>query len=338
MGQSMLVFRCHHCICDGITFGEIWLHLSDGFEEQTPVALARPPPIKKKSVYSVCSKLRAFLIYIVGTLYVLLKVVAFTMQREPQTSLKRELGQRKCVSYVSDTFSLRDINRLRRGIGFAGKRRCPTFNDYMMAILAEALKLHFERREEEVPPSVRLGIPVNVRGRRLLSSDVELGNKIGSLVLSLPTDKNLHFLQRLEAVQSAMDAIKATPEALMSHYAMKALSCLPQRVVDSMAPRMSGGLSLVASNVRFPRKLAICGADVGDVIGIVPPPMGVALGVAILTLNDDKVVVTVNVDANCGGADTAKHLIQCFKQAVQQQMDDGQHDKGRRSKCLNLFA
>merc|ERR550525_585361 len=107
---------------------------------------------------------------------------------------------------------------------------------------------------------------------------------------------------------------------MLSHYGMKLVSVMPRWIVDWVGPRMTGGATLVATNVNGGNSgdTYLCGAKMTDITAVVPPPMGVGVGYVIFSLNG-RVMVSVGVDRNCYDADTAKDLIRCLNNVLDEQ-------------------
>eukprot|EP01084_Bolivina_argentea_P097833 175865_1 len=327
--KTIMIFRCHHCICDGITFGEIWFRLSDNFDEyvnddksSSDSSLSDVSVLSNAKKCNDCWHKVAYillysLLWFIGMLYVLCKMSVFAFSNESQTIFKTKLSEQKYVSYISDGLPLDKINKKRKTIRLGKKR--PTFNDYMLTVVAETIMGYLDKNNEYIPDYVHLAIPVDIRDKNVKLNDTMLGNKIGSYIIKLPLSKKLTFMQKLKKIKSELDFVKKTPEAKLSFYGIKLLSLLPKMMADFIGPKMSGGMTLVASNVKGAAKdMFMCGAKVTDAIGIVPPPMGVGLGFVIFTFNG-KIIATVNVDKNCYKASTAKDLMKCFQKVMEEQ-------------------
>lgn len=216
--------------------------------------------------------------------------------------------------------SLDKINRTRKSLRIGSSSKRPTFNDFMLTVIAQSITVYLEEKREQIPKCVHLGIPVNVRDKTKCVDDTMLGNKIGAFMIKMPLDKKLNFMEKLERIKSELDFVKLTPEAKISHFGMRMVSVMPQWMVDWIGPKVTGGATLVATNVNGGNggETVLCGARMTDMTAVVPPPMGVGLGYVVFTLNG-KVMVSVGVDRNCYDENTAKDLIRCLKAVLREQ-------------------
>eukprot|EP01083_Nonionella_stella_P179169 635364_1 len=282
----------------------------------TPHHQLQPKRRKTKTIY-----LHHFfypLFWFIGLLIFMYRMLLFAFATKQENIFNQNtLSDKKHIAYISDFVSLDKINAKRKSLKLKNVKKYATFNDFMLALIAESVTLYLQKKNAFISKSVYLATPVNIRGKNTsLVGDkgMLLGNKIGTYVLQIPLCANMTFVQRLAAIKSEFDVAKSTPEAIVGYYLMKLLSKVP-RVTHFIGPRMTSGLTFVMSNVRGANNQTFCGAKIADIVGIVPPPMGVALGYAVFTY-DGKVMISVNVDRNCYDSQTATELISCLKELL----------------------
>lgn len=169
-----------------------------------------------------------------------------------------------------------------------------TVNDVLVAALAGALTKYFEDHEGrriDIPAMV----PVDVRPPDE-PLPPELGNRFALVLLILPSGLGTPFT-RLAETKRRMDAIKHSPEALLTFGLIRAIGTagpdLGRLLVDFFANKASG----VITNVRGPAATRyIVGARVTRLLGWVPESGNQTLGTCIFTY-DGNVHIGFKVDA-----------------------------------------
>ena len=121
----------------------------------------------------------------------------------------------------SEDFSMPEIKKI-------ANTRQATINDVLMAVASGAIRRYMDLHKDKRTRNIRAFILVNMRAR---SYDDELGNKFGLVFLGLPLDRN-QPLERLEAIKSGMDSLKASAEYAATYLILNILG---------QVPRMAGG-------------------------------------------------------------------------------------------------
>ena len=243
-----------------------------------------------------------------------------------ESMLKPEkLSERKHVAFISSKVSLSKVNAQRGVIAvdkkyMKSKLKKATFNDFIIAVIAQSMSLFLKKKNMPAPKFVRLGIPVNIRAEsESHGEDTILGNKIGSYVIKSPISHSMTFIDKLIIIKKELDWVKKTPESKFSHYATRLVSNLPQSISSPLASYMSGKNTVVVSNVRGPDKpLTLFEKKCIVLAAPVPPPMGVALGFAVFSYQRD-VMISVNVDDCVAGHDGAILFKQCILDVLKEQ-------------------
>ena len=380
---TAMIFRMHHCICDGITLGTVFNRITDDFQNKLQknikpenngnanTKLADKKMKKQKGAVELVLYFVFFWIF--GLLACLWKLIMFTLQPEPERFVvfcflffvsililcfsfdcavylinslinfsfvvqcfcflciiyslfkPNKLSEHKHVAFISNKVPLSNVNAQRAVINNdqkyqKSKLQKPTFNDFIIGIIAQSMSLFLKKKNMPVPEFVRLGIPVNIRAdAESHGKDTILGNKIGSYIIKLPLSHSLSFIDKLIVIKKELDWVKKTPESKLSHYATKLVSNLPQSMSKTLASYMSGKNTLVVSNVRGPDKpLILYDKKCIVLAGPVPPPVGVALGFAVFTYQKD-VMISVNIDDCVAGHDGATLFKQCILEVLKQQ-------------------
>ena len=342
---SVLSMRCHHCIADGVTQGEIFARICDPQrDDSSSISVSNatvqstipvPPNVspsksissspslslsnqktkdkknKKKKTKGIASKILFGIMYFIGILMVISKYLMGSLQSEPKSIFKpSKLSEKKNVSYDMSSISLTSLNIRRKQFRFK-----PTVNDFMLAVICESLSRVISKSKHTKPvKEVTLAIPVNVRNKNV--KETVLGNKIGAIVLKAPLSSSLSFEEKLKKIKSQMDFAKKTPEAHFTYVlALFNAMFLPTWLSTYFARKLTNKTTIVCTNVRGPsNKYTFCGKDIKELIGFVPPPMGCGIGFCVFTYNG-RMAVSVNIDRNVSlgndikGEDTGRYVL-----------------------------
>ncbi|MEO6789568.1 MAG: wax ester/triacylglycerol synthase family O-acyltransferase [Ornithinibacter sp.] len=206
--------------------------------------------------------------------------------RNPESPVNGTPGRAKRAVWSAPR-SLRDIKLVGRVAG-------ATVNDVLISAVSGALSHYVSERGAD-PEDLSTMVPVNLRE---MSQPLprELGNKFALVMLPLPTSR-LAPLQRLAEAKRRMDAIKLSPEAVLTFGLITAIghtnTQLAKQVIDFFAGKAIG----VTTNVMGPmtgRHLA--GTRITGILGWVPGSGRQTLGVCIFSY-DGVVRVGFKVDA-----------------------------------------
>lgn len=200
--DTALVVRIHHCIADGVALVKLLLSLTDheAPAEAAGVGRAPPPPT------GLLGRLGRAL----GTARALADVLA--LPPDPPTALLGPLGVRKRVAW-SRPAELGAIARAARAEG-------GTVNDLLLAAVAGALRAYLTARMG-APPTVEVRALVPVNLRRVVGGGAT-GNRFGLVYVPLPLTHTTPAA-RLGETRRRMDAIKASPQAVMAFGLLGAL-------------------------------------------------------------------------------------------------------------------
>ena len=114
-----------------------------------------------------------------------------------------------------------------------------------------------------------------------------LGNRFGLAFVDLPVGIR-HPLQRLYAVHGTMQALKASPEAMVTFGILSVIGALPAAVEDAAMAFFSAKASLAASNLRGPdRPLYLAGAPIAQLLFWVPQAGSIGTGVSMFSYQED---------------------------------------------------
>jgi len=200
------------------------------------------------------------------------------LKDDPPTALKQPLSGVKRVAW-GEPLALEEVRTVGRVLG------C-TVNDVLIATLAGALGRYLDAQGERTGGvTIRAAVPVNLRPAG--SGALELGNRFGLAFVDLPIGIR-HPLQRLYEVHGSMQALKGSPQALVTFGLLSLIGSLPPAVEEPAIAFFSAKASLVASNLRGPgRALHLAGAPIAQLLFWVPQTGSMGTGVSMFTYGEE---------------------------------------------------
>jgi diacylglycerol O-acyltransferase len=310
-----LIVRLHHCIADGLALVQVLLSLAD----RAPDA---PWPEPLEETPRPWNPIEAVLRPVVGAYDAASSVLhdaetvlhgGWEILTDPAKRLEaarvgaggaRALGrlaasppdrhtafQGPCGipkrGVWSDPIALSDVKAI-------GKTLDATVNDVLLAAVAGALGSYLRARGESTDElEIRVYVPVNMRKP---GDEILLGNRIGAVFLPLPLGIEDPY-KRVVELKRRMDAIKASPEAVVLGGVLIGVGLTPIQVKRVLGNLIAAKASAVMTNVIGPREaLYLAGAPIRDLMFWVPVPAGLGLGISVLSYAG-KVTLGVTTDA-----------------------------------------
>lgn len=276
--NSAMIARLHHCLGDGFALLDILLSLADGAEDK-PVAPPKIAPphasaLPKREVEephgwldwaSQAGRTARDVSVALGHLLLL----SFDAPNVFRGTL---VGERRLA--WSAPIPVTRVKELARA-------HAVTINDVLLTILAGAYRRYMLAKGAEAVP-FRAIVPVNLRPSDV-ALDHEHGNWFGLVFLDLPTDLVTEN-ERLEALKTSMDELKASKEAVVALGILAVLGRTPIVVEHLTEELFSRKASVVATNVPGPREpLFVAGARLSDMWFWAPHPCGLGSGASILS-------------------------------------------------------
>ncbi len=267
---SVLVWRVHHAVGDGLALLRVLLSAADQRDPQGLAPPVHPGPRWRDVPRGLASLAR----------------VVF-LPADSQSPVKRPLAGRREIAW-SEPVSVEEIKAI-------GSRQHATVNEVLTCALAGALHRSLLARGISPPRSVRAIVPFDLRAGQ---TDERLGNEFGLLFLSLPLGA-LTFAQRLRKVKRESARIKTSPEGVVTFLLLRLIGLLSPGLATLAIRFFSRKASVVLSNLAGPRhRLALGGAVISDFIFWVPQTHRIGLGLSILSYAG-KVRIGVNADVAC---------------------------------------
>lgn len=319
---SVVLFRIHHCIADGIALVYVLLAAADreadapwpeelpqkqkkmsSFDFQWPIAgvirgVQRVKDTTRKLGQKVAEEFRdtVFDLDRMGEMVrksshastdiggVLAKLAL--MPPDPSTAFKGRLGTRKNAVWT-DPIPLDSVKNVGHSI------RGATINDVLISSVTGAMRRYLKSRNYPVNTlDLNVLVPVNIRKP---GTEVELGNKFSLIFLTLPVYIEDAVL-RLKEVKRRMDDLKKGPDAMVNFGLLSTVGFMPPGIAKSLAHYFSNKASGILTNVPGPKEpLYFAGSEIKNMMFWVPRAGDVGLGVSILSYNG-KVSVGIAVD------------------------------------------
>ena len=302
LGGNVLFGRIHHCVGDGAALVQVLLSLTDA----TPDAVWKDAPKSRRkrdwnplrpllqgATQAVTGAMQLGGDLLAGGIQaisnpeqwlgmvgesgrlagqvagVLAKLAL--MPTDTKTVFQGELGVAKRVAW-SEPIRLDDVKLVKSVMG-------ATINDVLVAALTGSLRAYILGRGEKADgKAIRAMVPVNIRG---MDATPELGNKFALVYLSLPVGV-IDPLDRLFAVKQRMDAIKNSPEALVTYQILSGVGRTPSELATLIARYFATKASAVLTNVPGPQQRRyFAGKSFNTMVFWVPQSGGIGMGLSI---------------------------------------------------------
>lgn len=327
-----LVSRFHHSLADGIALAQVMLSLTDAsptadLEERDNVSSSSPRDrgllgtaagmLLDAGEQTVRGGLRAMSLLpglarpsrAVDLLELGWKTGKIAdkllLGNNPETPFSGEPGIEKRAVW-SGPRTVEDVRRVSRVTG-------ATVNDVLLAAVSGAVGAYL--RDHGIDPvDLTTMVPVNVRPPdRPLPR--ELGNKFALVFLKLPSGVTSP-LQRVAECKRRMDAIKNSPEALITNSVNSVVGRTEPHVSQSIVGFLSNKTIGVTTNVIGPRtQRYLVGAPIKGMVGWVPGSGRQTLGVCILSFGG---TVRVGFKTDVATLPDAEKLVYAFDQEMDQ--------------------
>ena len=291
----VVLTRLHHCIADGIALMGVLLSLTDATAEPLPAhdpdparasrAPSAGPIAAATATVRAAEKLldqgierllepaRLAEVAQLGASSAVALSRLLLMSPEPHTLFKGDLGVSKRAAW-SAPIALDDVKAIGRAVG-------GTVNDVLLAAVTGALRRYLLGHGAPVEGlEVRAAVPVNLRAP---NEPPTLGNRFGLIFLSLPIGAD-DPLDRLYDLKQRMEAIKGSPEALVTFGVLQAMGLMTSQLQDAGVALFGSKATAVMTNVPGPREtIYLAGAPVRELMFWVPQSGRLGLGVSIIS-------------------------------------------------------
>ena len=293
-GGSVFFGRIHHCIGDGAALVRVLLSLADLSAEGEWRAPDGPPqqklplhPLtgaagrrgaaipqeggKKGGKPAALLSLAARGAGLAGRFAATLAKLAL-MRTDDKTAFKGDGGVGKAVA-GSEGSPLDDVKFVKNRMG-------ATVNDVLVAAMAGALRQYVEARGGDPEgKEIRAMVPVDIRG----PEDTKLTNRFALVYLPLPIGIAAP-VDRLYETKRHMDAIKRSPEALVTYRVIAGLGVVSDKIARRVRAYYADKVSVVLTNVPGPpQRLYFAGKALDTIVFWVPQSGSIGVGISIFS-------------------------------------------------------
>ena len=309
---SAVIVRMHHCIGDGVRLARVMLMLTDaGDAEEVELdasdhvarwrrlnAAVRPLTTvagtarraagvaAHETMETIVHPRRVPALARTGAVDLQAVVKMLFTGADPDSALRGEPGFARRVAW-SRPIGLERVRSL-------GRRADATINDVLVAGMSGAFARYLHERGTPVE-EIHAMVPFNLE-----SADeplpTELGNRFGLIELTLPVGDG-DPADRLRAVKTQMDRIKASHEPQMAYGILSAFGLTPPAVEGRLLDFFTSKSTLVMTNVPGPRsRVKVAGVPLGGVLVWAPCSGSLGMTVSIFSYSG-KVTVGLMTDA-----------------------------------------
>jgi WS/DGAT C-terminal domain len=313
---TILLFRGHHALADGASFGAAMSELFDEAVLLRDLTVAKLREFRKRGRgRSILSKLWRKWVRLVHFLFGSVRALLYQLELfwhlwyddDPWKQIQQELSNDsstpspRTLSW-SEVASVDQVKWVAETLGANGEHKSTiTINDVFVscvtAALARQLQHHRERLRDltgtilPVQRAVHVAVPVHLKGGVVLPNE-SVGNNIGAFVARVPSEideDDDEAARRLRAVSNELRTIKRTPAAFLSHLMAKGLShasrlILPVSWTSKLyAASNAGSLVVISNNRGSPLPVHLKGRRVESMYGFVPLPPGIPVGVVVMS-------------------------------------------------------
>ncbi len=325
VGTAMYV-RLHHALADGIALTRVLLSLTDAHpatevEDRTHEPAAASPSRGSRNAVPLLRRLRRRLrpARLGSALLQSLRIAGkLLLARNPTTAMSGKAGKDKLVVW-SAPIPLRQVKDLARASG-------TTVNDVLVAALAGALQ-RYQSHHSDRAVDVRTMIPVNLRPLDQ-PLPARLGNRFAVVLLMLPSGIATP-VARLAETKRRMDAIKNSPEALMTYGLIYGIGLTGSWLSRLVLRFFAAKADAVTTNVPGPREHRyLAGTRIHGLLGWVPGSSDQTLGTCIFTYAD---MVRVGFKTDALAIPDPERILAAFHDELQALFDSAPASAARRS-------
>ena len=320
--ETVILFRSHHCIGDGVSLAAALMDLSDESElfkalirsEMKKRRLKKPKGMLQKLlkllkglVWFWIGSIKAFMYQ--GYMHIMAPMSPFQFILDQYENEHDRISSKN--SFMGRSVSWCDAAPLSE-VTQVAKTLYPkaTVNDLFVTCVSAAVRrqiaYHISQMKDdqgkvrEPPSHINVVMPVHLMGG-VLPPGYSLSNKIGALAARVPATTVSSNKSPLEETSQTLSYLKRTPTPLLSHIiAQFVTTYLPSNIATYLFAKSTSNAAFTLSNVRGPSQcIHWNGRPVISMGGFVPLPPGMYVGVAVqsyngtvsLTLNADKRVI-----------------------------------------------
>ncbi len=337
-GGSILFFRIHHCVGDGMALVNLLLSITENESGTAESRLhgknpgGRNPARGKRQCHKACDFAKKKINSIArepvhvrkcaGKMRTALSETAMTIARvlmlppDRQYFSAKPPGKQREMAW-SAPLPLDEIKK-------TGARFNATVNDVIVALITGGLRRHLRKRcDLETLPPLRMAVPVNIRPTGTdREPGIELKNEFGFVLAPLPVAIK-DPVRRIRRVHAILEKLKQSSDASVAWAGMNALGAAPEEVAVKTAHLFAEKITGIISNVPGPdRPLYFAGGTLKNILFWLPLIKGMGIGISAFSYNN---AVSLGIVTDAGmvpGPDAiARHIEEEFNGILGKEVD-----------------
>lgn len=307
--ESILLFRGHHALADGVSLTAAFGDLTDQAQElrhAVHVEVQKRMGVSKTFLQKLklyCKRLWWFFAGSMQAMLHHLHLLLFT-PRNPffqlQSLLQTTQNSGRTVSWC-DAAPLQQVKQVAKSMG-----EKVTVNDVVVSCVTYAVARQLQEHREKLQKAststqttqslktiqrthdtINVVIPVHLGGGVLLPGQ-SVGNNIGAFCAQVPGEQRMGAEVRLERVHESLFKVKSTPAPLLSYMVARATSILPFSLKQRLFTwSQAHACVAVTNNKGSPRELSLNGQSIVSMAGFLPLPPGIPIGVSVTSYNGE---------------------------------------------------
>ena len=312
--ESLLLFRSHHSLADGVSLIAALGDLVDEAEEirdmiKAEIKRRRARSKERSLLRRLYRSLQKLIWFCLGSIQSLV-YQTYLLWTTPQNPFEEALGDAlremqsvaggRSISWC-DAAPLDEVKAVARAVGPK-----VTVNDVFVSCVSAAVTRQLEEHRERaavmkeaatgqsqetkvVHPaksSINVCVPVHLMGG-FIPEGYSIGNKIGAFVARVPAhtevDSTTPATDRLLSVHTSLASVKRSPAPILSYLAARlAADYLPEGLAKRLFRGANANSAVAVSNARgFDKKVHIDSRPVESAHGFLPLPPGLPCGVVV---------------------------------------------------------
>ena len=319
--ESVLLFKCHHCMGDAVSFVTA---ISDLIDEADEIKELIRNEIQKRKMKlkemkwwkKLLRAIQKVLWFLFGSMEAIMKHVYLlaTTKKNPflialgEESSEKLVGNGRSISWC-DVAPVDEVKLVAKKVGSDSTTINDIFVSCVSAAIARQLSEHQQNnaqstalrrptsKDEEILPKMNVVIPAHLNGG-ILPPGKSISNLIGAFVAQVPCqmDKASFASDRLVQVHNSLDRAKRSPAPFVSYYIAKFTArWAPERLAVRLFNGSSANAAVAITNSRtlFKKKVHINGRRIEATGGFLPLPPNIPVGVAISSYGS---VITLSIN------------------------------------------
>lgn len=278
-GKSVMLFKIHHCMADGMGVAQIFISLSD------------TPNLEILSGFKSVPFLEYAKIMLLLPLKVFIQFISI-INFEPDVNViksGKELSGKQLAAFSE--LEIQSVKKVSKHMG------C-TYNEYTTALLVQALHTYFQRREKEapIPPTIKLALPYSYRTMPKRMQDIRLGNDVYPMYLTAKVHPDLK--SNVSQVREFLQEMKSTYLPYGNKWLNDVTMNLPFSMLAEEGERQFGALTAVVTNLNGTKAAgSICGKRIKGQFyyGNVPGKLGFMISMLSIS---EKTSIAITCDSN----------------------------------------